>query len=267
MNLSNAQEPQAPAPTPNQEQAPAPQQAPQPAPTPAPAPAAAPTNEDFFVDPNAAPAPTQQPNQQTPTGNVEFKPTQVADPYEARGGVSAVRNEFDNWLDSKYPIIKEEEITAEQQKDPNTFLTFIQKNQKINNDNIRNEQARETARAEFENQIFEPVYSVYPKLREDKTTNAMVKMLYRGASASNPNISPVKVAAALSNFVRQVYTAGQKSASANRSSIPAAPAGNQGRAATKTLNQSAVERVSASGDMEAIAGMISNMQGKGVGGL
>ena len=94
----------------------------------------------------------------------------------------------------------------------------------------------------------------------------MIRTLYRGAAAENPNISPVKVAAAFSNFVKGVYDQGLRSGRSSVQNIPTPPVGNQGRAAEKILNTNVVEKM-ASGGVDDVANLVASLQGKGVGGL
>lgn len=206
--------------------------------------------------------PEQQPTQQ-PQSNDE--PPQVDDPY-AGGGVREARNQFERYLEEKFPIKGKLDINQIDKKDPEAFAKFMNEMQESSRNDIRNQQLREQAQAEFDQQIFEPVYRAYPKLRQDPVTDGLVRMLYKGAASDNPNISPVQVASAFSNFTRQVYNAAVRSAQANVQRIPVAPAGSQGRAATKILNNEVVEKY-AGGGTDDVAQLIAGLQGKGVGGL
>lgn len=210
--------------------------------------------------------PQQQPQQQQQERQEDNQPIQYNDPYQQQGGVRTVRANFDKWLDEKYPIKGKLSLDDVDKKDPAKLAQFFEDMQDRTQSDLRNEQARDAARAQFEVQVFEPVYQVFPKLRQDPTTDGLVRMLYRGASADNPNTSPVQVAAAFSNFVRGVYQAAYRSGQANVQQIPSAPVGQQGRAASKMLNNDVVEKM-AGGGIEDVASLVAALQGKGVGGL
>lgn len=228
----------------------------------------APQNQPTQQEGQQQPAqqPAQQAPQQQPQGQQEEQPVQVQDPYATTGGVRAVREQFDKYLDEKFPIKGKLDINSIDKKDPEAFARFMNDMQEASRNDIANTAARERAEAEFQQQIFEPVYQVFPKLKQDPVTDGLVRMLYRGASADNPNISPVQVVQAFSNFTRQLYNAAVRSAQANVQNIPVAPAGQQGRAATKILNNEVVEKY-AGGGIDDVAQLIAGMQGRGVGGL
>lgn len=216
--------------------------------------------------------PTGDQQQQQPQGqpqsqqNQDDQPIQYTDPYATNGGVRAVRENFERYLDEKFPIKGKLDINSIDKKDPEAFAKFMNDMQEASRNDIANTQARADAKAAFEREIFEPVYQVFPKLKQDPTTDGLVRMLYRGAAADNPNISPVQVVAAFSNFTKQLYNSAVRAAQANVQSIPVAPAGQQGRAATKILNNEVVEKY-AGGSVDDVAQLVAAMQGKGVGGL
>lgn len=215
--------------------------------------------------PQAQPQANEQPQAQPQQQPQQEEAPQINDPYEG-GGVREARAQFDKYLDEKFPIKGKLDINQIDKKDPEAFAKFMNEMQEASRNDIINQQRREQAEAEFNQQIFEPVYKVYPKLRQDPTTDGLVRMIYRGAAAENPNISPVQVVQAFSNYTRQLYNAAVRSAQANVQRIPVAPAGQQGRAATKILNNEVVEKY-ASGGTDDVAQLIAGLQGKGVGGL
>lgn len=208
--------------------------------------------------------PQGQPQEQ-PQGQPQNEPLQVNDPY-AGGGVRTARESFEKYLDEKFPIKGKLDINSIDKKDPEAFARFMNDMQEASRNDMVNTAARERAEAEFQNQIFEPVYQVFPKLKQDAVTDGLVRMIYKGAAADNPNISPVQVVQAFSNYTRQLYNAAVKSAQANIQQIPVAPAGQQGRAATKILNNEVVQKY-AGGSADDVAQLIASMQGQGVGGL
>lgn len=212
--------------------------------------------------PQGQPAPQGQPQGQPQ----QEQPMQYQDPYALNGGVATIRAAFEKQLDERFPVKGNLDINKIDKKDPNALAQFLTDMQTATREDLRNEQLREQARVQFEQQIFEPVYQTFPKLRQDPTTDQLVRALYRGVSADNPNVSPVQVAAAFSNFVRNLYNAAVRSAQANQASIPSKPAGNQSRATSKTLNTNVVEKL-AGGDIEDVAKLIQGLQGNGVGGL
>ena len=128
----------------------------------------------------AQPAPQQQPQEQE-------QEQQVHDPYSDMGGVRAARDKFEQYLDEKFPIKGKLDINQIDKKDPEAFAKFMNDMQEASRNDIVNQQRREQAKAEFEREIFEPVYQVYPKLKQDPVTDGLVRMLYKGASADNPN--------------------------------------------------------------------------------
>lgn len=233
-----------------QQQEPAPQQQPQQQPAPQAQPQAQPQEQ-----PQGQP---QQPQQE--------QPAQYNDPYALNGGVATIRAAFEKQLDERFPVKGNLDINKIDKKDPNALAQFLTDMQTATRDDLRNEQLREQARSQFEQQIFEPVYTAFPKLRQDKTTDELVRTLYRGVAADNPNVSPVQVAAAFSNFVRNLYNAAVRSAQANMQNIPSKPAGNQSRATSKVLNNDVVEKM-ASGGIDDVAKLVQGLQGNGVGGL
>lgn len=220
-------------------------------------------SNDVLIDNPEFKQQEQQQQEQEPA----VQPTQYDDPYKHQGGVRTIRENFEKWLDEKYPLKGKLDITKVNKEDPQALAQFFHDIQENTANDLRNEQARKQAMAEFQEQIFQPVYDVFPKLRQDPTTDSMVKTFYRGAAAENPNISPVQVAAAFSNFVKGVYNQGLQSGKASVQNMPTPPVGNQGRASTeKILNTSVVEKM-ASGGVDDVANLVASLQGKGVGGL
>lgn len=207
-------------------------------------------------------APEHQQQEQEPHAP---EPTQYDDPYKQQS-VGTIRQSFEKYLDEKFPLKGKLDINKIDKEDPQALAQFFSDIQENTASDLRNEQLRAQAEAEFQNQVFEPVYDVFPKLRQDPTTDSMVRTFYRGAAAENPNISPVKVAAAFSNFVKGVYDQGLRSGRASVQNIPTPPVGNQGRAAEKILNTNVVEKM-ASGGVDDVASLVASLQGKGVGGL
>lgn len=227
----------------------------------APAPAPVESNEVLLDNPEYKPAEQVQQEQEPPAP----EPTQYNDPYKQQS-VGTIRQSFEKYLDEKFPIKGNLDINKINKEDPQALAQFFSDIQENTASDLRNEQLRQQAEAQFQNQVFEPVYDVFPKLRQDQTTDSMIRTFYRGAAAENPNISPVKVAAAFSNFVKGVYDQGLRSGRSSVQNIPTPPVGNQGRAAEKILNTNVVEKM-ASGGVDDVANLVASLQGKGVGGL
>lgn len=242
-----APEPQAQAPAP-QQQAPQ-QQAPQ-------------ENNEVLLDNPAFQAQEEQEQQNQPPAP---EPTQYDDPYKQQS-VGTIRQSFEKYLDEKFPLKGKLDINKIDREDPQALSQFFSDIQENTANDLRNEQLRRQAEADFQSQVFEPVYDVFPKLRQDETTDSMVRTFYRGAAADNPNVSPVKVAAAFRNFVKGVYDQGLRSGRSSVQNIPTPPVGNQGRAAEKILNTNVVEKM-AGGGVDDVANLVASLQNKGVGGL
>lgn len=220
------------------------------------------------LDPNGQPM-QQQPQQQQPA--TPFSPTAQPQTPVVQN-IQAMETQFENWLDSEYPMPELPDINAIAQDDPAALQNFFVEYDKASRGRVAVEAERRELKSAKEEILWQEVHAKYGNLRHAPNVMQTVKQMYEGARSMGNAVTPLQVVdqyvGTLNNNFQRGYQANNTQVQI-RQSQPLPNGGGSQTPPTPVVSQQDMNNLNQNGNdvIEDAAAVIRKMRAAGHGGL